>query len=65
MSFPGGRPDQGSFGEIKGKITSHEVSKAPAMGKYKDCTIAQYSNIVGGEEGAKDKPKKGLYKEKM
>ncbi len=50
MSFPGKKDNsQYSFGEVKGMVKKHEVSKPPATGKYPNCTIAQYSNIEGGE----------------
>lgn len=51
MSFPGKKAGKEySFGEIKGgNAKIHEVSKPPAKGKYPNCTIAQYSNVEGGE----------------
>lgn len=51
--FPGKKAGtKYSFGEIKGgSVKEHEVTKAPALGRYPNCTIAQYSNIVGGEHG--------------
>jgi hypothetical protein len=51
MSFPGKKDGaEYSFGNPKGStIKKFEVSKPPATGKYPNCTIAQYSNIEGGE----------------
>lgn len=49
--FPGKKAGKAySFGEPKGMAKEHEVTKAPAIGKYKNCTMAQYANIEHGEE---------------
>lgn len=55
--FPGHKAGtQYSFGDPKGEAREHEVTHSPkssaAHGKYR-CTIAEYSNIEGGEKGEK------------
>lgn len=48
--FPGKKDNtQYSFGEVKGMVSKHEVSKPPKKG-HSNCTIAEYSNIEGGEK---------------
>lgn len=54
MAFPGKKAGtEYSFGEPKGMAKEHEVTRPPAVGKYKgkyELTMAQYANIEDGEE---------------